>query len=250
MAAQRLTKHYQKPWQLIVSVCLTRQNKLAKDLTDIEKRYAQMIEEIEYENSVLNDYEARKRDLKAIVNAPKSTKMSEKEEEKMTEASRLLAGIQDQEDMWQADASKITVQSKHQEKIDKDTKSHHRLLDSSLHMVIRDDQLLKESSAVLPYTVLNDGETLRQASERLLSTFDVHVNDTLYLSNAPAGVVKIRYQEDEERGKLYQGAKVFFTKVHATSLENHNTQKCEWLTINEIGTQCQTDYFERVKKFI
>ena len=28
------------------------------------------------------------------------------------------------------------------------------------------------------------------------------------MSNAPAGVVKIRFKEDEERGHVFQGAKV------------------------------------------
>ena len=64
--------------------------------------------------------------------------------------------------MWQVDASKITIQSKHNQEIDDDTKSHNRLLDTPLHMVVRDDQLLNESSTILPYTVLNEGESLRQ----------------------------------------------------------------------------------------
>jgi len=34
------------------------------------------------------------------------------------------------------------------------------------------------------------------------------VDRTLFHSNAPVGVVKVRFQENEERGDLYQGAKV------------------------------------------
>jgi len=95
MAAQRITKHYQKPWQLFVSVCVTRQNVLTRELSDIEKRYAAMQEKIEFEQSVLCDYEKRKKELEDIVDMTTRTKkFSEKEEEKTTEASRLLANIQ------------------------------------------------------------------------------------------------------------------------------------------------------------
>ena len=47
-----------------------------------------------------------------------------------------------------------------------------------------------------------------KASERLLETHGIQTTDTLFLSNAPAGIVKIRFKENEERGQTYQGAKV------------------------------------------
>ena len=96
MAAQRLTKHYQKPWQLLVSVCLSRTNTITKDLSDIEKRYARLIDQMETENSVYNNYEMRKQELQNVVSTAtdRNKKLSEKDEEKISDASRLLANIQ------------------------------------------------------------------------------------------------------------------------------------------------------------
>ena len=63
--------------------------------------------------------------------------------------------------MWITDASKIQISSK-ASPCDGNTKSLHRLLDQKLHMVVEDEQLLKEASTVFPYTTLNEGETLRK----------------------------------------------------------------------------------------
>lgn len=49
-----------------------------------------------------------------------------------------------------------------------------------------------------------------KASERLLASHGIQTNDALFLSNAPAGIIKIRFKENEERGQTYQGAKVCF----------------------------------------
>jgi len=254
MAAQKLTKHYQKPWQLLVSVCLTRTNTVTKELTDIETRYAELMEKVELENSVYNDYETRKLELNHVMNrtgAQQQKKLSEKEEEKITEASRMLANIQDQEDIWAQDTAKLQAASKTSSH-DNNKQSPHRLIDQTLHMSVRDDSLLNEPSTVLPYTPLNEAETLRQASERLLETYGIPTSNTLFLSNAPCGVIKIRFKENEERGQVFQGAKVFFTKVRMTSLDNIDTQNTQrdWLSVSEIQEQSQSEYFQRLERFL
>ena len=96
MAAQKMTKHYQKPWQLLVSVCLSRTNAITKDLSEIEKRYARLIEQMETENAVYNNYEMRKHELQNVVSIASGSKkkLSEKDEEQISDASRLLASIQ------------------------------------------------------------------------------------------------------------------------------------------------------------
>lgn len=250
MAALKITKHYQKPWQLLVSVCLSRTNAVTKDLVEIEERYTKLMERMEVEGAVYNDHEIRKMELKEVVSQGKtSKKLSEKDEEKISEASRLLANIQDQEDMWVTDTAKIKIASK-STPCDGDTKSIRRLLDQKIHMVVEDGELLKEKASVFPYTTIDEGESLRQASERLLETHGISSNNTLYMSNAPAGVVKIRFKEDEERGHMFQGAKVFFTKVLLKSSDDVTSQNIEWLSVDELKTRSGIEYFDRVKKFV
>lgn len=98
----QVTKHYNKPWQLLVSVCLTRLNVLRGELTGTEERYAQMLDTIEREQSVMNDYEHKKKLLQqaasinqtSISQKTKTKSKSEEEEKNITDASRQLAAIQ------------------------------------------------------------------------------------------------------------------------------------------------------------
>ena len=95
MAAQKLTKHYQKPWQLLVAVCLSRKNTLTRDLSNIEKCYGGLVEQMEVESAVYNNYEMRKQELQNVASKVKaSKKLSEKDEERVSDASRLLASIE------------------------------------------------------------------------------------------------------------------------------------------------------------
>lgn len=72
--------------------------------------------------------------------------------------------------MWVTDASKLQISPK-DTPCDTDTKSPHRLLDQKLHMVVEDDQLLKENSTLFPYTTLNEGESLREVCISLFIFF-------------------------------------------------------------------------------
>ena len=92
MAAQAL-QHFQKPWQVLVSVCLTRMNLLSKELNEVQQKFAELQSQIEIENSVYNDHEHRKNVLMTKVQN-KTKKMSESEEAKLLDASRELANIE------------------------------------------------------------------------------------------------------------------------------------------------------------
>ena len=92
MAAQAL-QHFQKPWQVLVSVCLTRMNLLSRELNEVQQKFAELQSQIEIENSVYNDHEHRKNVLMAKVQS-KPKKISEAEETKLLDASRELANIE------------------------------------------------------------------------------------------------------------------------------------------------------------
>ena len=92
MAAQAL-QHFQKPWQVLVSVCLTRMNLLSKELNEVQQKFAELQSQIEIENSVYNDHEYRKNVLLTKVQN-KTKKMSEAEETRLLDASRELATIE------------------------------------------------------------------------------------------------------------------------------------------------------------
>ena len=66
--ASRAIPHYTKPWQLLVSVCVTRANRIPRPLTPLEEKYAKMQQEQELERSVYGDVEKTRSTLKATIN--------------------------------------------------------------------------------------------------------------------------------------------------------------------------------------
>ena len=91
--AAKVLAHFNKPWKILVSVCLTRMSITSKELSDIQQRYAAMQNEIEFERSVLNDYEYRKIQLRRL-DEKKHMKLSEDDETEVLEATRELAALQ------------------------------------------------------------------------------------------------------------------------------------------------------------
>jgi len=256
MAAQ-VVKHFQKPWQILVSVCLTRLNVISKDLVDIEKRYASLQSELELEQAVLNDYEIQKREL-SIQDARKNTNLSEKEESEVLEASRELATIQDQEEIWANDFKKINITDRSSAS-DQDLTSSYRQLDEIVHYLVKDETMLQKQSLVYPYTTIQNNENLKKASLRLLDSHGLAAPNVVFYSNAPVGVLKIRYKEEEERGNIYQGAKVFFTKatinarsevVQEVASSGPLLPERQWLSIAEFEQSSNSEYVNRVKHFV
>ena len=241
--------HYRKPWQLLVSVCLTRMNRITKELSNLEQRYASMQSEMEFEASVYNDHEHTKRHLQ-FIGTEKTQNLSEEREKEVLDASRKLAEIEDKEEEWSNDLNKVLINSRNMQ--DEDLANRNllnRKLDDILHCVIQDETLLLENSTLYPYTVLQAEETLKSASERLLDSYRLNEN-CLFFSNAPVGVLKLKFKEEEERGALYQGVKLFFMKAHLHSPLETSVEGVNWLTLGELGECSNEGYFNRVKTFV
>lgn len=252
--ARAIQQHYHKPWKLLVSVCLTRMNVISKELNEIEQRFAAFQEDLELRNSVYNDYEYRKNVLKADTLKVSKTNHGDEETVDAVQATRELASMQDQEDIWSADLKNLYIapRATTDDQLGNRT-SLNRCLDKELHFVVKDKDLLNSEISLYPYTALEANESLREASERLLQSHGIN-STILFLNNAPVGVVKIRFKEDEKRGEIYQGAKVFFTKAQLRAPSKENTIDCkapfEWLTLDELNGVCGDEYFRRVKTFV
>lgn len=255
----QIVKHFNKPWQLLVSVCLTRMNMISRELSAIEKQYAIYQDQMEMRKSVYNDHEFRKLSLQAFEKGKSTMSLSAEEEAKVVDASRELASIQDQEDLWLSDSKTLNI-GKNSDNSPEMYTSLQRKMSDILHLVVKDETLLKSDVSVFPYDSLLPGETLRAGSERMLASYGFEPSNLLFLSNAPVGCLKIRYTEDEERGEKYQGAKVFFMKAQLRDsgslpsrkdeLVNGLTPTNQWLTFNELRSSFTNEYFTRSQTFI
>lgn len=87
-----MMKHYQKPWKVLISVCLVRTNSLSRQLSELDLKYSQMKDTLEVRNSVLNDYELSIKTLEEKSSIRKA-KMTDAEEQEILLASRELARL-------------------------------------------------------------------------------------------------------------------------------------------------------------
>lgn len=249
MASQVVSEtvqHFTKPWKLLVSVCLTRMNKITRELNNVEKSYADLQSKVEKENAVYNDHEFLKMKLVQI-DADKSLELSHKREKEVVEASRQLAGIEDSEEEWTNDLKKLVIAPRQLNSDNRRTAN--RELDKILHCAVKDQNLFQSKSTLFPYTQVESGETLRTASERLLSQYDLK-NKALFFSNVPVGVLKMKYDENEERGAQFQGSKIFFLKAHLDKPVESEHGDVEWLTWDEFEQCTNKSYSENVKTFV
>jgi len=234
----------------MVSVCLTRMNKVSRELTDFETRYSKMQEKMEVENSVYNDTEIERERARAIVRIDPDD-IPYGEEAKYYEAQQRLNDIDDSEAKAKKEldstvlGSRITIDD-----VSENVNTINRKLSETLHCVVEDSGLLSTTKRLYPYTALQPDESLRSAAERLLRSYSLEKN-SLLLSNAPSGVLKVMFREDEERGELYQGAKMFFMKAHLRDDIALDTDvgSTEWLTLQELRDKMSDGYFKRIISF-
>ena len=215
-------------------------------MNEVELRFASMQDEIESENAVYNDYEMNIQRLESA-DAVKTSAMTDAEEQQMLLASRELASIREREDVLAEEMKKVKVAERGTHD---DDESLRRCLNDDIHYVVHDDCLLKADSYVYPYTELQPDETLRQSCERLLA--DQGISEGVHFrSNAPVGVMKINFKKDEERGRSFQGAKVFFMKAFVNEgVEELGRGNFKWRTIDEMQEIVDSEYYKRVHRFM
>jgi len=240
--------HFRKQWQLMVSVCLTRMNKVTRELSELEKRYACMQEEMELEESAYNNYEIKKSGLEALA-AEKDGKLSEEREREVRAATFDLGLLQDEEEYWAKELSDaVLAPRKTNDDILNNYNSLNRKLDDILYLVVKDRNLIV-GNMLYPYSCLEEEETLRSGAERLLTSYNLN-ESSVFFSNAPVGVLKVAYEENDERSTVYQGAKLFFMKAHLHKPVSEAIDNVEWLTLKELSERTDKDYFKKVRPFV
>jgi len=249
----RVLPHFKKPWQLMVSVCVTRMNRVPPPLTDLEQRYARLQHQLEYEASVFNDHEHTKIDLQRSAAMLQNNDIEESEAELLL-AKEQLDDLLETEAGWKKDEEALQLATSATEADEKGTlNTINRRLEDILHCVVPDDNLFPQLSRMYPYTTIQGEESLRSAGERLLRSHSLD-NDVVFFSNAPIGVLKVDYGEEEGRGELFRGAKVFFLRGHLrdniSCTQSTHSDVLEWLTLDELAQCADKYYFKKVKPLV
>ncbi|XP_065577434.1 large ribosomal subunit protein mL46-like isoform X2 [Artemia franciscana] len=244
------TQTAKEKWDLLSAVCLERKPVIARNLLPIEKEVLSMAQKMEYRLSLKSDHEIQ---LEKDRQRQERIKQGDADDSDMDQAS--LNSAQDFEDASVEELSKFPFADRITEADkEKDQKSLDRMLDRHLLLVVR--QKLGTSSVwILPQGQRQEGETMRQAAERVLAeSFDGKVQSR-FLGNAPCGFYKYKYPKHirEQDGNSI-GAKVFFFKAHVTSDSPLKKGSCiedfAWLGRDELDSYLPEKYRKSVTEFL
>lgn len=160
--------------------------------------------------------------------------------------ARSLQTAQDFEDLNQEELSKFKFASRESGE-DKNPQSLNRKLDDTLMLML--EQNINDSKLMLlPQTLWNEGETLRQTAERIVqekigSDLKVH-----FYGNSPCGFYKYKYNQTDKKNDTV-GAKVFFYRAAYKSGEVVG-KKFEWVNEEELKLKVRSSYYQSVAQFL
>uniref|UniRef100_A0A1B6KQT0 Large ribosomal subunit protein mL46 n=1 Tax=Graphocephala atropunctata TaxID=36148 RepID=A0A1B6KQT0_9HEMI len=240
----RFCSSSKEQWDLVSSICLERKPIITTELSGIEAKYSKAVSDVEYENSYKSDHEMRK--IKDQLFAEQLTK-----EENLYDSDKInLQTAQEFEDNCNEEFKKFSLARRvTQEDIKTDVTSTNRKLSESLLLVIKQN-VGKKSTWILPQGARQEGETMRQTAERVLSENCGSSLHTKFLGNAPVGFYKFRYPKSANLTPSV-GMKIFFFKAQLLK-GNVTSTVCpdfQWLSQNELSILPKS-YLKSVKMFL
>lgn len=233
-------------WDLASSVCLERKPILTKEFNGIESKYSKVLNKVEYEMSFKSDHEIRLLKDKLYAEELKKSDSFINVDQVNVQTGQEFEDISENE----LKAFKF-AERKTEDDVTNNVCSTNRKLSSSLLLLIKQN-LGKSSNWVLPLGLRHEGETMRQAAERvLIETCGTNLQ-TKFLGNAPVGFYKYRYPKSANCRQCI-GMKIFFFKAQLLS-GNVSKEVCsnfQWLSQQELASNIlQEDYLRNIKMFL
>lgn len=246
MSAKSLQTKSIDNWDLYASILVERLPIVSKSFNDIEREFQEQLWRVEFENSLKSDHELKhERDLVQS----ELIKKGKIEVDLDDNASKQTA--QDLKDAYSEELKsfQFALRSTADDATNK-TNSINRCLEETLYLVI-EESLSKQTVKMLPQGPRLDGETMRQAAERVLREKCGTQLEVTFYGNAPCGFYKYKYPIEMRKSSL--GAKVFFYRasLHGGNVDTAIAKKFEWLTRPALEEKLQkSEYIESIQKFL
>lgn len=245
----RMYSTKQVKWDIMAGICLQRKPVITKSLTDIEVKFQNILQEIEFEKSLKSDHELRHNKDVLRMEKLKSGKITDFDD--TDQASNQTA--QDYYDENKVELNSFKLSSRLTEADEKnDTKSLKRKLEENLIFVIK-QKFGPDDFWIFPQGLWIDGETLKETAERVLKESCGNNINVRFYGNAPCGFYKFKYPKEKRNQSDVEGAKIFFFK--ATLLDGNIENKgawtdYEWATVPEMNNRFIQPYMKNVKLFL
>ncbi|XP_012344784.1 39S ribosomal protein L46, mitochondrial isoform X1 [Apis florea] len=225
-------------WDLLSAVCLERHPIITKPMLDIEARYQKMLQYIEFENSMISDFEMQKQ-------KEKNQKIKLSASEKTTSTQT----IQDFEDSWEEELTKFKFASRIIENEEDNTiVSLKRKLDKNLVLLV-EQKIGTSNFWIPPQSKRKHGESMIQTAHRTLQELCGNNIKVKFYGNAPIGFYQYKYPKNiQEKGQ--DGAKIFYFLAKYISGDiSSNVRHC-WLDRKELKKTTHPDVYNSLSKFL
>ncbi|XP_036337430.1 39S ribosomal protein L46, mitochondrial [Rhagoletis pomonella] len=233
-------------WDLYASVLVERLPIVSRSLNALEREFQEYLWRVEFENSLKSDHELKHERDQVQSELIKKGKI---EVDLDDSASKMTA--QDLKDAYTEELKNFALAPRTTpDDASNKTTSLDRCLEDTLYLVI-EDVLNKEALQILPQGPRIDGETMRQAAERVLREKCGLELDVKFYGNAPCGFYKYKYPVVMRQKSI--GAKVFFYRasVNGGNVNKALTKKYEWLTRSALEEKLKnSEYTESIRKFL
>ncbi|CAH0559513.1 unnamed protein product [Brassicogethes aeneus] len=230
-------------WDLLTAVCLERKPVITQELNEIQKEYEELLAEVEFERSLKSDHELQHElELKQIEALKKGD--SDDLDVNLKQTAQDFVDLCVEELTQFKKGSKITQDDKKN-----NDKSLNRKLDKHLVLLVN-QKLGDQKHYLLPQGKREEGETLRQAADRVLKQCCGPNVKTQIYGNAPSGFYKYKYPK-QIRNEKAVGAKVFI--YFARHLEGQLPDKgvdYKWLDRQEMDKILPAEYKKSVGQLL
>ncbi|XP_063226825.1 large ribosomal subunit protein mL46 [Bacillus rossius redtenbacheri] len=234
-------------WDLLSGVCVERKRVISKQMTQLEDKFTQLLERIEFERSLKSDHEVRRELDERQAELLKKGEVPEADEQKSTQTA------QDFEDLCQEEL--VNFKFAPRECGDEaDVRSVERRLDSSVLLLVK-QRLADEYVWALPHGARSEGEAMHQAAARVLQQSCGANLNVRFFGFAPCGFYKYLYPRKvrlERSGTV--GAKIFFYKAEFLSgcveCNGESVKDFKWLGQDELAAELHKDYYRSVSAFL
>ncbi|CAL7948129.1 unnamed protein product [Xylocopa violacea] len=227
----------EEKWDLLSAVCLERHPVITKPMRDIEARYQKILQQIEFENSMISDFEIQQR----------NEKNQKKEFESEDIGSKRI--IEDLEDSWEEELANFKFASRESgtEK-DNTVVSLKRKLEKNLILLV--EQKVGDSSLwIPPQSIRKHRETMIQSAYRTLQELCGNNVTVKFYGSAPIGFYQYKYPKSlRDKGK--EGAKIFYFLAKYISGGIPSSVNHCWLDREELKTVVHPGVQKSLSKFL
>ncbi|KAM6980472.1 large ribosomal subunit protein mL46 [Aplochiton taeniatus] len=242
------TDNVASPWTKVGAVCLQRLRVVSQDRSRIEEQFAELMSQMELEQSLVSDHEQRLLEDAERMRRKQADDYDSDEEDDY--GGQEIVTAQDLEDTWEQRLKQFEPAPRTNAGDVEDFCSLGRCLTENLVLLV-EQMVGREKIWLLPQLQWEEGETLRQTAEKALTIVPEADFKATFLGHAPCGVYKYKFPK-ELRTESCIGAKVFFFKAILSGNSHSPAPKGPfmWVKKSELKDYLKPAYFEKVNCFI